>query len=200
MQIDISRLSETIAPKSDQANAEDFLTGARTVTITDIQGGNSSEQPVSIFFEGDSGRPYKPNKTYRRVLVFAWGEDGRNWIGRSMTLYCDPTVKFGGVEVGGICISHLSHIERPINISLTATRGKKIKHQIQVLETPASVTRDEVLKAIAAATDKPSMDKAKELAMQLTDEEDVQSAQTAYREKVQLLKNNTSGRVEKVEQ
>ena len=54
-------------------------------------------------------------ETKRKVLVFAWGEDGTQWIGRSMTLFNKPDVKFGGVMVGGIRISHLSHIDHQIN-------------------------------------------------------------------------------------
>lgn len=186
--IDVSNLRSTVVPKSDQLNSEQLLSAPMTITINDVMPG-SEEQPLILHYEGDNGRPYKPNKTWRKLLIFAWGENGMEWIGRSMTLYCDPSIKFGGVEVGGICISHLSHIERTINIALNSTRGKKAKHTVHVLETPAAVTRDQVLKAIAAASDKASMDIAKDLAMQLTEEEDVQSAQTAYREKVQLLKN-----------
>ena len=42
-----------------------------------------------------------------------------------MTLYCDPNVKFGGIALGGIRISHLSHIDNILNMMLTATRGRK---------------------------------------------------------------------------
>jgi hypothetical protein len=72
----------------------------------------------------------------RKVLIFAWGQDGNAWAGRSMTLYCDPTVKFGGDEVGGIRISHISDIERDLQVSLTATRGKKVLHTIRMLSSP----------------------------------------------------------------
>jgi hypothetical protein len=67
------------------------------------------------------------------VLLFAWGPDGREWIGRSMTLYNDPQVKFGGDEVGGIRISHMSDIEKRVQVSLTATRGKKALHTVEKL-------------------------------------------------------------------
>lgn len=190
MPTDISNLRSTIVPKSDQMNYEDLLTGPKTVKISDVRPGND-EQPVIIHYEGDAGHPYKPNKTYRKVLVFAWGEDGRNWIGRSMTLFGDPTVKWGGVEVGGIGISHLSHIERPINISLTATRGKKVKHTIQVLEVAESIKLEDVLSAIHNASNKATMEYAKNMAMALTNEDDVKVAQDAYRNRVAELKNNS---------
>lgn len=131
---EVSDLRDTIVPKSDQLNAEQLLGGPITVTVTGVRRGSSAEQPLTIHYEGEGGRPYKPCKTMRKVLVFAWGEDGNDWIGRSMTLYNRPDVKFGGDEVGGIRISHLSHIDRNISVSLTATRGRKEPTKIQKLE------------------------------------------------------------------
>lgn len=125
-------LRDTIAPKSDQLNADDLLGTSKTITVTKVSRG-SSEQPVTINWQGDEGRPYKPCKSMRRVLIFAWGEDGRDWIGRSMTLYTDPSVKFGGVVVGGIRISHLSHIKTALSMSLTATRGKRTPYTVEPL-------------------------------------------------------------------
>lgn len=130
-------LSKTIAPRSDQLNAEDLLVGPRTVTITRVDGNDSADQPVSIHFEGDNGRPFKPSKTVRRVLVKVWGPNGNDYIGRRMTLYCDPDVQFGGIKVGGIRISHMSHIDKPVSMMLTKARGKKAEVTIQPLgETP----------------------------------------------------------------
>lgn len=129
---DITDLSWSTVPKTDQLNAEMLLTGPITITITAVRGG-SAEQPLILDYEGDDGRPYKPCKTMRKALVIAWGTDGRKWPGRSMALYCDPSVSFGGQRVGGIRISHLSHIERDLALMLTATKGKKAAHAIRVL-------------------------------------------------------------------
>lgn len=132
--IDVSDLRPTIVPKSDQLNAEQLLPGPITIRVTGVRAGGSDEQPVAVRYEGDDDRPYKPCKTMRKALVIAWGADGRKWVGRSMTLYCDPTVKFGGEQVGGIRISHLSDIEQDtLRLSLTATRGKKAAHTIKRL-------------------------------------------------------------------
>jgi hypothetical protein len=130
---DISNLRDTIVPKSDQLNSEQLIGGDMTITVTDVRRG-TDDQPVIINYANDGGRPYKPCKSMRKVLIFAWGDDGREWIGRSMTLYNNPEVKFGGVKVGGIRISHLSDIERDIALSLTATKGKKEGFIIKRLE------------------------------------------------------------------
>lgn len=140
MSTDITDLRSTIIPKSDQLNAEQLLGGPITISITDVRIGSSAEQPISVHYEGENGRPYKPCKTMRKVLIFAWGPDGREWIGRSLTLYNDPQVKFGGDEVGGIRISHMTDIERDVQVSLTATRGKKALHTIKRMSKPSHKT------------------------------------------------------------
>jgi len=133
--IDVSDLRPTIIPKSDQLNAEQLLGGSMTITVSGVSVSSSPEQPVTVHYDGENGRPFKPCKTMRKLLVFAWGPDGNEWAGRSMTVYNDPSVKFGGDEVGGIRISHLSHIPKAIEVSLTSTRGKKALYRVAMLET-----------------------------------------------------------------
>lgn len=125
MTSDIRNLRDTIIPKSDQLNADQLLSGPMTITVTAVKRGSGDDQPIVIHYAGENGRPYKPCKSMRKVLIFAWGEDGSAWVGRSMTLFNRLDVKFGGIEVGGIRISHLSDIDRDVKISLTATKGKK---------------------------------------------------------------------------
>lgn len=122
---DVANLRDTIVPKSDQLNAEQLIGKPMTITVTEVRRSVDGDQPLAIHYNGDQGRPYKPCKSMRKVLIFAWGDDGRDWVGKSMTLYCDPNVKWGGVKVGGIRISHLSHVEADLALSLTATKGKK---------------------------------------------------------------------------
>lgn len=128
-------LSKTIAPKSDQLNADDLIGGPLTLTITRVSADPSSaEQPVSISFEGDGGKPYKPCKSMRRVMVHLWGKDGAAYAGRSMTIYRDAEVQFGGMKVGGIRISHMSHISKAETMALTATRANRKPFTVRPLE------------------------------------------------------------------
>lgn len=132
---DIENLRDTIVPKSDQLNSDDLINTTRVIRVTSVKRGSGKDQPISIEYFGMEGRPYKPCKSMRRVLIAAWGEDGREWTGRSMKLYTDPEVKFGGVKVGGIRISQLSHMEKEMKLMLTATRGKKDESRITRLPT-----------------------------------------------------------------
>lgn len=122
-----------IAPKSDQINADDLLAGPITITIREVTIRPGTEQPVSIHFEGDNNKPYKPCKSMARVMVHSWGPDANNYVGRSMTLYCDPKVQWGGMAVGGIRISHMSDITGTLVMALTATKGNKRPFTVQPL-------------------------------------------------------------------
>lgn len=141
-------LSRTIIPKSDQLNFEDVRYSSITALIKSVRAGNS-EQPVFIDLDGYDGRPYKPSKSMRRVLIGGWGNDGHSWVGKTLTLIGDSTVKFGGVAVGGIKISAMSDITSDFSLMLTTSRGVRSEHRVKKLEVkPVKVeerTPDELL-------------------------------------------------------
>jgi hypothetical protein len=131
---------KSVEPKSDQLNADDLIAGPMVVKVVDVKKG-TPDQPVVI--EIDGGRqPYKPCKSMRRVLISVWGDTPKNWIGKSMRLYCDSDVRFGGMKVGGIRISHMTGIKSRQELMLTVTRGKRAAHVIEPLEVAAHATDD----------------------------------------------------------
>jgi hypothetical protein len=132
-------ISTMVEPKTDQVNSDHLISGPMTIKITKVSANEGSkEQPLSIFFEGDNGKPYKPCLSMRRVLIALWGNEGQKFIGRSMTIYRDPTVKWGGFEVGGIRISHMSNIDKPITLALTATKANRKPFTVQPLKQQIS--------------------------------------------------------------
>lgn len=128
-------LTDTIQPTSDQLDAVDLFGGPRTFTIERVEK-NNGEQPVNIHL-AEFPRVWRPGKSMRRVLVACWGPDASRYVGRRLTLYCDPDVKFGGEAVGGTRISHLSHIDKPRTIPLLVTRGKSAVFRVQPLREAA---------------------------------------------------------------
>lgn len=128
-----SSLQDTIVPKSDQLNADDLIIGPITVTVEAVKRSSSPEQPIDINLTGL--RPFRPCKSMRRVLISVWGDKGSEWVGKSMTLYRDPSVKYGGVEAGGIRISHVSGIDGEIKLALTTTRAKRALYKVLPLKT-----------------------------------------------------------------
>lgn len=147
-------LSSSIEPRSDQQNYDDVAHAPRTVTIEKVTSG-TAEQPVEIHLCEYPGRPYKPSKSMRRVLVAAWGAESSAYAGRRMTLAGDPSVKFGGIVVGGIKISHLSHIDKPLTIALTVTRGKRAPHHVEPLPdaAPSTAAPEPPAETVAESTD-----------------------------------------------
>jgi len=125
-------MSQFITAKSDQLNADDLLGGPITVRVIGVRGTNDKDQPIAISYEGDQGKPYKPGKSMRRVLVHFWGKEADAYLGRSMTLYRDPDVTFGKIKVGGIRIGAMSDIEAG-EVALTATKGSKKLFSVGVL-------------------------------------------------------------------
>lgn len=135
--LDMTRFIEA---KSDQINADDLISGPRTVTVRAVSA-NDGDQPVNIWLEGEE-RAFRPCKTIRRVLVAMWGPDAGQYVGRSMTLYRDASVQFGGLQVGGTRISHMSHIDGPQTVVVMKAKGKKAPMKIMPLATrPATNTR-----------------------------------------------------------
>lgn len=135
-------MNAVIIPRSDQLNADTLIGGPRVIRISEVSIAPGTEQPVTIRYDGDDGKPWKPCKSMSRVLVHAWGPDAKTYAGRSVELYLDPTVKWGGMAVGGVRISRMSHIERDLVMALTATKGKKAMFTVKPLvveqEQPAA--------------------------------------------------------------
>lgn len=135
-------MTQAIVPKSDQINADDLIAGPMTIKITGVKIA-STEQPVSMSFEGNDKKVFRPCKSMCRVMVSAWGPDSSKYTGRSLTLFCDPSVKWGGVNVGGIRISHMSHISEPMTMALTDKKGSRKRYTVEVLETKQDAHADE---------------------------------------------------------
>lgn len=153
-------ISTTTQPKSDQQNFDDYAGGPKVVTVTEVRAG-TSEQPIEVHLAEFPGRPYKPSKSMRRVLLAAWGNETDNYVGRRLKLAGDPTIRFGGTAVGGIKIEALSHLNKPLSIALTVTKGKRAPFTVQPLPD-APVPADQVSKAVTAvhgATSTVELDK-----------------------------------------
>lgn len=154
-------MSAVIQPKSDQLNSDSLLGGPITITISKVDLKPGADQPCTVHYECEDGKPWKPCKSMARMLVAAWGPDAAKYAGKSLTLFRDPAVTWGGMAVGGIRISHMSHIERPLSENLTATRGNKKPFKVQPLrvEKPEPVAHSfdfpAFESAIASALDIP---------------------------------------------
>lgn len=150
-------LTRHMAPKSDQLNADDLIAGPRTIRIREVREMGSSEQPIAVYYDGDNGKPWKPCKSMMRALAFVWGPEGDDYVGRSLTLFNDPTVTFGPDTTGGIRISHMSDIREPVEFPLTARKGKRNLYRVEPLVVRQRKSIEEHVAdyagALAGATD-----------------------------------------------
>jgi hypothetical protein len=124
----------TAEPRSDQWNADDFIGSPRTFTIAKVKPG-SAEQKYDIELVEGEGRVWRPPLTILRLLMAAWGDEANDWIGRRVTLYRDETVRFGPDAVGGIRVSHMSHLpgNKTFETRITSARGRKSKVSVEPL-------------------------------------------------------------------
>ena len=146
-------ISDSLAANSAQQNYDEYLAGPKTVTVAEVTQG-TAEQPVNVELVEFPGKPFKPAKSVRRVLAAAWGTDASKWAGRRLTIYGDPSVRYGGKEVGGLRVSHVSHIDKPITVALTVTRGKRAPFTVQPLpDAPAPPPIPEDVQTLAQYQD-----------------------------------------------
>lgn len=139
----------TAEPRSDQWNADDFIGGPRTFTIAGVKAG-AAEQKYDIQLVEGEGRVWRPPPTVLRELIQCWGtDDGKEWVGRRVTLYRDGSVRFGPDAVGGIRVSHASHLPggKPFEGRVTKSRGKKTPFRIDPLPDPSAADRVAALRA-----------------------------------------------------
>lgn len=136
-------MTESLAPKSDQLDAIDLVSGPRTFTIENVSKHNA-EQPFNFHLSGFD-RVWRPGKSMRRVIAAAWGTKTSAYIGQSVTLYCDPSVQFGNEAVGGTRISHMSGLDKPLKVPLLLKKGRSAVFTVQPLKEapkPAQQARD----------------------------------------------------------
>ncbi len=184
--VNISDLRSTTVPKSTQLNADQLIVGTMDLTITEVSFGPDEKQPIAVHYENEAGRPFLPCLTMRRVLLAAWGPDGNEWVGKGLRVFHDPAVRFGGDDVGGVRISHMTDIPgRRIELKLTAARGKKVLYVIERMEQAASgPTLAHVLQLITVAANAADMKAAKAAAQTLADPADVEEAVRTYNARV----------------
>lgn len=146
-------LTESLAAKSDQLNAVDVPT-PRTFTIAEITPGNE-QQPFNFHLVETPGRPWRPSKGMRRVIARGWGDKdvAARYPGRRVTLWCNPDVVYAGAPVGGLQVSHMSHIDGPFTMPLRISQKKTTQITVQPLPDAPAPAPEPTEADVAACTD-----------------------------------------------
>lgn len=117
--------------RSDQINAVD-LVQPRTFTIEKVTAGKATH-PFDFHLVESPGKVFRPNLGMRRVIIAGWGGKTGAYVGRRFTLFNEPSVVYAGAEIGGIRISHMSHLDKPLKTSLAISQKKKVPYIVQPL-------------------------------------------------------------------
>lgn len=137
--------------KSDQLDNVDLMSGPRDFTIASVTPG-PADQPLNIGLV-ENERPWRPGLTMRRLLAAMWGTDASAYVGRRVRLYRDASVTFGKDKTGGTRISHASHIDKRMTLTLPVSKGKFGAFTVEPLpDAPTPATPAVTDEQIAATT------------------------------------------------
>lgn len=149
MTSDVMSMREFLTIKTDRFNYEHFISGPKTLKVSRLGKKVDQGKPrLLVFFEGHEDTPYWVPLGMAKCIASpdGWGESPfADWVGRSMTLFGEPTVQYGGKELGGVRVSHLSHIEKPYTTKISIRRGVRIDYEILPLKVAASAATAEVV-------------------------------------------------------
>lgn len=138
-------IRQAMQAKSDQLNSVDILGFEPIIRIREVRVNiNAPSQKIWIYFDGDNNRPWKASLGMYRIISLAWGFESDNWIGKSIKLFVEPTVKYGGAEVGGIQIREMSDIPtKGITSTLVINNKKRVPFKVGFLKIELPVFDDE---------------------------------------------------------
>jgi hypothetical protein len=141
--------------KSDQLNGVDIMGVEPVIRIREVKV-RQGDQPVSVYFDGDHGRPWKPSKGMLRILAGAWGRDSSAWVGKYVQVYFEPSVKYAGKEVGGIRIRALSDIDqRGLSFALRINQKQTEPYHVPLLQVQSNeYPADKFAKALPVMAEK----------------------------------------------
>lgn len=133
-------LSQMVQANSDQVNAADLVRPV-TVTITRMEHGPDEKQKLNVYTDVFGDKPWRPCLTVRRLLSQLWGTQGAVYVGRSLTIYNDPSVTFGRDATGGIRVSHMSDIDGTQTVRLPVRRGQMGSFTIKPVVIESTVSK-----------------------------------------------------------
>lgn len=126
MGLDIASLLTGV---STELTADELAGGPRFLKIRKLVITDDPKRPLSVYYQSDDDKPWRPCLSMRRLLAACFGTDADSYVDQVIEVYRDDTVTYGekgqGVQpVGGVRFKRAS-IEKSISLCLQAKRGKK---------------------------------------------------------------------------
>jgi hypothetical protein len=91
------------------------------------------DRAVMYFKELDRGWMYC--KTTGHCMAKMFGEDDDAWIGKRITIYGDPSIQFGGEQVGGIRIAGSPDLKEAMTVRIKFPKKKPF--EVKLIPTKA---------------------------------------------------------------
>lgn len=147
-------ISHLLVSNSTQLDNVDLMGGPRDFTITDAKETGNVEQPLAITL-AEYDRPWKPGLTMRRLMAHIWDStDTDTYIGRRVRLHRDESVSFNKTKTGGTRISHASHLESKVTVTLPVSKGRFGDFTVHPLpDTPPPASSEPSREQVADCTD-----------------------------------------------
>ena len=128
--------AESLMAKSDQINAADLMGGPITIKIAGLTVKNSEVQKWTMRLDGND-KFFRPCLGMRRLIAEIWGTPDK-YAGGAMTLYREGDTQYGGKEVGGTRISHITGIDAPVSVTVPIRRGVMRTYVVRPLTVATS--------------------------------------------------------------
>jgi hypothetical protein len=93
--------------ESDVVRAIDLGTKDHVVEIAKVErgkvtgAGGKKSGKCMLHLKGKD-KPVACGSTVLKTIAGMYGDDTRAWVGKLITIYCDPGVMYGGEKVGGV--------------------------------------------------------------------------------------------------
>ena len=125
----------------------DFQIASAARELFEARAGRPAQRKVVLTFTGDPARKLSLIKTNLGILADAWGKHTAGWIGRTLTVYVDPTVRNpNGEVVGGlrVRISQLpSVMKAATDTTILEERIRQLEAQLRPATAPATLAADD---------------------------------------------------------
>lgn len=126
-----------IEAESDRIVGDDLIAGPRTFTVSKVSGVIDEKKKKRLVLQLDgANKPFIPCKGMARLLGHFWGADAAKWVGRVLTLYRDPDVRFGADTTGGVRVCAVSDIDRTEKVPIRTSQKSVKTYEVKPVEAP----------------------------------------------------------------
>jgi hypothetical protein len=151
------KLAKALEPKSDQLNSDDLRAFNKTILVTSVNvNENAKAQKITIGYQGDQGKPWKPSVGMGRVMQEVINKNPDLWIGETIELCRNPDVIYAGEKLGGIEIHGLSCLKNRITVTVTTAKGKRKAMVIVPIPALGNAPAQQRTQAPAAQPEQPN--------------------------------------------